>query len=87
MKRITSKLIAVMLVVCMIFPIVPIWAFAGSVSTASAADTVTFKLEKVSETVSSVTVKLVLSVGKTLCFDAVIGTGDSLTCSAIDYSS
>ena len=76
-----------MLVVCMIFPIVPIWAFAGSVSTASAADTVTFKLEKVSETVSSVTVKLVLSVGKTLCFDAVIGTGDSLTCSAIDYSS
>ncbi len=87
MKRITSKLIAVMLVVCMIFPIVPIWAFAGSVSTASAADTVTFKLEKVSEDKDHVTVKLVLAEGKTLCFDAVIGTGDSLTCSAIDYSS
>lgn len=64
MKRITSKLIAVMLVVCMIFPIVPIWAFAGSVSTASAADTVTFKLEKVSEDKDHVTVKLVLAEGK-----------------------
>lgn len=87
MKRLTSKFIAVMLVVCMVFPIVPIWAFAGSVSAASAADTVTFKLEKVSETVSSVTVKLVLTEGKTLCFDALLETGESLTCSAIDYSS
>ena len=76
-----------MLVVCMIFPIVPICAFAGSVSETSAAGNVTFKIEKVTETVSSVTVKLVLTEGKTLCFDAVIGTGDSLTCSAINYSS
>ena len=87
LKRLTSKIIAVMLVVCMVFPIVPLCAFAGSVSATSVADNVTFKLEKVSETVSSVTVKLVLTEGKTLCFDALLETGESLTCSAIDYSS
>ena len=87
MKRITSKLIAVMLVVCMIFPIVPIWAFAGSVSTASAADTVTFKLEKVSEDKDHVTVKLVLAEGKTLCFDAVVKTSEALKRWSIKYSS
>ena len=78
MKRITSKIIAVTLVVCMIFPIVPIWSFAGSVSTASAADTVTFKLEKVSEDKDHVTVKLVLAEGKTLCFEAVVKTSEAL---------
>lgn len=87
MKRITSKIIAVMLVVCMIFPIVPIWAFAGSVSTASAADTVTFKLEKVSEDKDHVTVKLVLAEGKTLCFDAVVKTSEALKRWSIKYSS
>lgn len=76
-----------MLVVCMIFPIVPIWAFAGSVSTTSAADTVTFKLEKVSEDKDHVTVKLVLAEGKTLCFDAVVKTSEALKRWSIKYSS
>lgn len=58
-----------------------------SVSTASAADTVTFKLEKVSEDKDHVTVKLVLAEGKTLCFDAVVKTSEALKRWSIKYSS
>lgn len=72
---------------CMILPIIPAWAFAGDVAqTEGSANSVTFKLEKVSETKDSVKVKFVLTEGKTLCFDAQAQASETLTCAEITFS-
>lgn len=87
MKKISLKIIAVMLVVCMVFPFVPMWAIAGDTDAYDEnAKSVTFKLEIVSETPDSVVVSLALTEGQTLCFDASFEADSSLRCDEIDFS-
>ena len=87
MKKISLRIIAVILAMCMILPIIPAWAFAGeAVQAEGNANSVIFKLEKVSETKETVTVKFVLTEGKTLCFDAQAQASETLTCTSITFS-
>lgn len=87
MKKISLRIIAVILAMCMILPIIPAWAFAGeAVQAEGNANSVIFKLEKVSETKEAVTVKFVLTEGKTLCFDAQAQASETLTCTSITFS-
>ena len=87
MKKLSLKIIAVMLVGCMLFPTVIAGALAGDITGESGNEnSVTFVLEKVSETTQNVIVKLVLSEGKALCFDAQIEASDALSCSEIAIS-
>ena len=87
MKKISLRIIAVILSMCMILPIIPAWAFAGeAVQAEGNANSVIFKLEKVSETKETVTVKFVLTEGKTLCFDAQAQASETLTCTSITFS-
>ena len=87
MKKLSLRIIAVILSMCMILPIIPAWAFAGeAVQAEGNANSVIFKLEKVSETKETVTVKFVLTEGKTLCFDAQAQASDTLTCTSITFS-
>lgn len=86
MKKIMSKVIAVILVMCMILPIIPAWAFAVELVQSEGNAEVTFKLEKVSETKNDVTVKVVLAEGKALCFDAQADASDYLSCVSITFS-
>ena len=87
MKKLSLRIIAVILSMCMILPIIPAWAFAGeAVQAEGNANSVIFKLEKVSETKETVTVKFVLTEGKTLCFDAQSQASETLTCTSITFS-
>ena len=87
MKKLSLRIIAVILSMCMILPIIPAWAFAGeAVQAEGNANSVIFKLEKVSETKETVTVKFVLTEGKTLCFDAQAQASETLTCTSITFS-
>lgn len=76
-----------MLVVCMIFPIVPVLAFAEDSSVGEThSHAVTFKLEKVSETADSVKLRFSLAEGKLLCFDATFEADETLTCTELTAS-
>lgn len=75
-----------MLAVCMVFPLVPIWAFGEENIDEANPKSVTFKLEKVSETVDSVKVRFVLAEGHVLCFDALLEADEALTCTAFGAS-
>lgn len=70
MNRLSSKIIAFILVLCMIFPIVPVWALAAD--DGNTEDAVSFKLEKISETKTEATLKLSITNGKVLCFDITL---------------
>lgn len=87
LKKLSLKIIAVLLVLCMVLPIIPVWAFAGDIAeTEEGASTVTFSISKVSETTSSVTVRVALTEGKVLCFDAQEQSSEKLQCTAITFS-
>lgn len=84
MKRLSLKIIAVILVMCMVLPIVPAWALADDIGSEEAS--VGFKLDKVSETPQEVTLRLSLTDGKALCFDLKIEAKSGFTCTNIETS-
>ena len=85
LKKLSLKIIAVILVLCMVLPIIPAWAFAGDI-VEDEAGTVSFTVSKVDETPSSVTVRFTLTEGKALCFDAQAQASEKLQCTAITFS-
>ena len=81
MRKLSSKIIAVILAMCMVLPLVPSLVLAGDDD-----DTVYFALDKVTETKELVTLKLTMTSGEAMCFDIKVEAADDLTCSAIVFS-
>ena len=86
MKKLSSRIIAIILALCMLLPVGSAFALAAEESQ-SDSDAVVFTLTKVSETTDEVKVMFSISVGRVLCFDATVKTADGLSCTAIDYTS
>ena len=81
MRKLSSKIIAVILAMCMVLPLVPSVVLAGDED-----NTVHFALDKVTETKELVTLKLTITSGEVLCFDLKVEAAEDLTCSAIVFS-
>ena len=81
MRKLSSKIIAVILAMCMVLPLVPSVVLAGDED-----NTVHFALDKVTETKELVTLKLTITSGEVMCFDIKVEAAEDLTCSAIVFS-
>lgn len=81
LRKLSSKIIAVILAMCMVLPLVPSVVLAGDED-----NTVHFALDKVTETKELVTLKLTITSGEVMCFDIKVEAAEDLTCSAIVFS-
>ena len=81
MRKLSSKIIAVILAMCMVLPLVPSVVLAGDDE-----GTICFSLEKVTETKNLVTLKVTMTSGEAMCFDIKVEAAEDLTCSAIVFS-
>ena len=81
LRKLSSKIIAVILAMCMVLPLVPSVVLAGDDE-----GTICFSLEKVTETKNLVTLKVTMTSGEAMCFDLKVEAAEDLTCSAIVFS-
>ena len=81
MRRLSSKIIAFILAMCMVLPLVP-----SAVLAVEDESAVGFSLEKVEETKDTVKLKVTITGGEVLCFDLKVEAVEDLTCSAIVFS-
>ena len=84
MNKLSMKIISVMLILCMVLPIIPIWAMAEEID--SETPEVGFKLEMTDETRESVNLTLSLTGGSVSCFDVSVTQSDEYSCESITFS-
>ncbi len=84
MKKISLRIVSLLLALCMLFPFASVGTFAVE---EPAKPTVSFKFEKLEETNEAVSLKLSLTEGKLLCFDFELkADAEAFECTDITFS-